>query len=160
MEILSILSLFVSCVVLILLLIFFLQFRKKKEEESPASSAKDITFLKSQFDAMDSLLKNQLDAIQRLLSSWTSAFDKSQEQAQKQMAESLHLRLENMNKILADGLSGVKSSLQEMRESNEKKLGEIRNVVDEKLQKALDERLAQSFQSVVGQLKDVYKSAK
>lgn len=158
MEILSILSLFVSCAVLILLLIFFLQFRKKKEEESPASSAKDITFLKSQFDAMDSLLKNQLDAIQRLLSSWTSAFEKSQEQAQKQMAESLHLRLENMNKILADGLSGVKSSLQEMRESNEKKLGEIRNVVDEKLQKALDERLAQSFQSVVGQLKDVYKA--
>lgn len=43
------------------------------------------------------------------------------------------------------------------REENEKKLSEIRGVVDEKLQKTLESRLASSFKQVSDRLEEVYK---
>jgi DNA recombination protein RmuC len=49
----------------------------------------------------------------------------------------------------------VENQLKEIREDNTKQLNEVRKTVDEKLQKTLNERLTQSFESVGKQLKSV-----
>ena len=49
----------------------------------------------------------------------------------------------------------VESQLKELREDNSKQLTEVRKTVDEKLQKTLNERLSQSFETVGKQLKSV-----
>lgn len=51
----------------------------------------------------------------------------------------------------------VSEQLEKGREENEKKLAEIRGVVDEKLQKTLETRLASSFKQVSERLEEVYK---
>ncbi|MFD1552927.1 DNA recombination protein RmuC [Putridiphycobacter roseus] len=49
----------------------------------------------------------------------------------------------------------VENQLKEIREDNAKQLNEVRKTVDEKLQKTLNERLTQSFETVGKQLKSV-----
>ena len=49
----------------------------------------------------------------------------------------------------------VEKQLKELREDNHKQLTEVRKTVDEKLQKTLNERLSQSFETVGKQLKSV-----
>ncbi len=48
--------------------------------------------------------------------------------------------------------------MEQMQQSNEKKLEEMRKTVDEKLTETLNTRLSASFQTVSKQLEDVYKS--
>ncbi len=52
----------------------------------------------------------------------------------------------------------IQSSLDKIRESNEKKLEEMRTVVDEKLTNTLTERLDSSFKTVSEQLTNLYKA--
>jgi DNA recombination protein RmuC len=49
----------------------------------------------------------------------------------------------------------LKEEINALQKSNERRLDEMRGVVDEKLQKTLNERLTQSFEAVAGQLKSV-----
>jgi DNA recombination protein RmuC len=51
----------------------------------------------------------------------------------------------------------LENKVSEMQKSNEAKLEEMRKTVDEKLQKTLDERLAQSFKQVSDRLEQVHK---
>lgn len=64
-----------------------------------------------------------------------------------------------INKQTTDNVKEVKDSvekqLKSIREDNTKQLDEIRKTVDEKLQKTLNERLSQSFETVGKQLKFV-----
>ena len=52
----------------------------------------------------------------------------------------------------------VEKSIQSLQQDNSKKLDEMRQVVDEKLQKTLDDKLAQSFDVVTKSLQKVYES--
>ena len=52
----------------------------------------------------------------------------------------------------------VSDAIEKMQQSNEKKLDEMRQTVDEKLNATLTERLDASFQTVSKQLENVYKS--
>lgn len=52
----------------------------------------------------------------------------------------------------------VEKSIQSLQQDNSKKLDEMRQVVDEKLQKTLDDKLAQSFDMVTKSLQKVYES--
>lgn len=52
----------------------------------------------------------------------------------------------------------VREAVEKMQQSNEKKLDEMRMVVDEKLSKTLASRLDSSFKTVSDQLENVYKS--
>ena len=53
-------------------------------------------------------------------------------------------------------LSKVGENIANLQESNEKKLDEMRNVVDEKLQETLEKRITASFEVVSKQLQDVH----
>lgn len=52
----------------------------------------------------------------------------------------------------------IEDSLSKIRESNEKKLDEMRGVVDEKLTNTLTQRLDSSFKTVSSQLENLYKA--
>ncbi|MFI5315429.1 MAG: DNA recombination protein RmuC, partial [Myxococcota bacterium] len=58
---------------------------------------------------------------------------------------------------LAATLQGVTSQIKELQEGNEKKLDQMRQVVDEKLQGTLEKRLGESFKLVSAQLEAVHK---
>ena len=65
----------------------------------------------------------------------------------------------NINKQTTENVKEVKDTVEKqlkaIREDNTKQLDEIRNTVDEKLQKTLNDRLSQSFETVGKQLKSV-----
>lgn len=67
-----------------------------------------------------------------------------------QFRKETELKLKEMRETLENKVS-------EMQKSNESRLEEMRKTVDEKLQKTLDERLAQSFKQVSDRLELVHK---
>ncbi|MFA5543427.1 MAG: DNA recombination protein RmuC [Bacilli bacterium] len=68
--------------------------------------------------------------------------------------------IDSNTKITEERLFAIKdtisSSVKSLEVENSKKLDEMRNVVDEKLQKTLDERLSNSFKMVNDRLKEVH----
>ena len=66
-------------------------------------------------------------------------------------------RLEDLNKVNVVLYKTVEQKLAEIREDNEKRLDQMRQTVDEKLQKTLETRLTTTFKSVSDQLEQVYK---
>jgi DNA recombination protein RmuC len=67
--------------------------------------------------------------------------------------------MHNFLRHTTDGLEGIRGSVDEklagIQASNEKKLDEMRNVVNEKLEKTLESRLQKSFETVSTQLESV-----
>ncbi len=70
---------------------------------------------------------------------------------QKALSESMYKTSESINKTLLE-------SLKQLQLSNEKKLDDIRGVVDEKLDKTLNERLDSNFKQVTDNLGKLYES--
>lgn len=68
--------------------------------------------------------------------------------------------IDNNTKITESKLlsirDGLTASVKSLEEENSKKLDQMRNVVEEKLQKTLDDRLSNSFKMVNDRLKEVY----
>ena len=81
---------------------------------------------------------------------------------QRKQFESIVKRVEEMNLRNDQSLERIRGTVEEkvklLQEGNEKKLDEMRVVVDEKLQRTLEERLGSSFKLVSDQLEQVYKN--
>ncbi|MBE6650397.1 MAG: DNA recombination protein RmuC [Ruminococcaceae bacterium] len=69
----------------------------------------------------------------------------------------LNSTLEMYSEKLAEIKTTLETRVKAMEDSNSKKLDEMRNVVDEKLQSTLNERISQSFKDVSDRLAEVYK---
>ena len=65
--------------------------------------------------------------------------------------------LEKARKTLEENRKTLETQFQHIQESNEKKLDEMRNTVDEKLQSTLEKRLGESFRLVSERLEAVHK---
>ncbi len=65
--------------------------------------------------------------------------------------------LEKARKTLEENRKTLETQFQRIQESNEKKLDEMRNTVDEKLQSTLEKRLGESFRLVSERLEAVHK---
>ncbi len=78
------------------------------------------------------------------------------------LSESLNDKLNKISTQSAEQnerqTEAVRQAIEKMQQSNEKKLDEMRTVVDEKLSKTLASRLDSSFRTVSEQLENVYKS--
>jgi DNA recombination protein RmuC len=59
--------------------------------------------------------------------------------------------------LIAHTLSGVAGQIKELQQGNERKLDEMRALVDERLQKTLEQRLGESFKLVSAQLEAVHR---
>ena len=94
----------------------------------------------------------------------TEQFSRQSEQLRKSLGESIAqfderfaaFSLQNAQ-ALTDIRAGVERSIKALQEDNAKQLDRMRETVDEKLQKTLDERLNQSFAVVSERLEQVYK---
>ncbi len=95
------------------------------------------------------------------------------ERLNKENREEISTRIDRFRESLTVGFTGfaesqqkqgelirglVDQKLQQIQQGNEKKLDEMRGVVDEKLGKTLEERLGRSFKLVSDQLEQVYKN--
>ena len=74
-----------------------------------------------------------------------------------ELRDEVSRRFTDTAEVLSTILSGVTRQLKELQEGNEKKLDEMRTVVDEKLQGALERRLGESFKLVSERLEAVQR---
>jgi DNA recombination protein RmuC len=83
-------------------------------------------------------------------------------ESQKKQFDSIVKRVDDMTQRNDQSFERIRGTMEEkvrlLQEGNEKKLDEMRMVVDEKLQKTLEERLGKSFKLVSDQLEQVYKN--
>ncbi len=82
-------------------------------------------------------------------------YSKQQTQQNRQASENIHTLSSLLEKQLKSLNEMVEKNLRAMREDNGKQLTEMRHTVDEKLQKTLNIRLSQSFETVGKQLQAV-----
>ena len=134
-QIMSVLAVVLLIIVLILLLILL-----SKKPESPVDNSKGISMLSQQMHQEISTVSGKMDTLT----------DKNYEQQIK--------LLETLNENSEKQTKAVSQAIDNMQQSNEKKLEEMRKTVDEKLQETLDKRISTSFQTVSLQLQSVYKS--
>jgi DNA recombination protein RmuC len=77
--------------------------------------------------------------------------------AAAELREEVARRFGDSASALADTLTGVTSQLKDLQEGNERKLDQMRQTVDEKLQGTLEKRLGESFKLVSAQLEAVHR---
>lgn len=146
---------------LILCLLIFIIVRPKKEEN-----------LKEDLSQLRMELTNTLTNMQNIINQNIASL---MEQSSSKEMEKINLLISTLNnnldqikksleintKTMEDKLEAINrcmnSSITNLQNENSKKLDEMRNVVDEKLQKTLNERLSQSFQMVQNNLQEVAK---
>ena len=126
-------------VLLVIVIIIQLATRPKKTNETALLEQK-----------IDLTAKSTNDKLGELSGKMTDLTEKNYKQQIKLM-ETLGENTEKQTKAVSD-------SIAKMQESNEKKLEEMRNTVDEKLTKTLNTRLNESFETVSKQLGAVYRS--
>ena len=134
-QIMSVLAVVLLIIVLILLLILL-----SKKPENPVDNSKGISMLSQQIHQEITTVSGKMDTLT----------DKNYEQQIK--------LLETLNENSEKQTKAVSQAIDNMQQSNEKKLEEMRKTVDEKLQETLDKRISTSFQTVSLQLQSVYKS--
>ena len=75
----------------------------------------------------------------------------------EELAKSLNQFSELFNKNIKDVRETINNQLKDIRDDNTKQLDKMRNTVDEKLQKTLEEKIGESFNQVRKQLDAVHK---
>lgn len=113
-----------------------------------------------------SLSNNDLEKISsaqaRELSSLGVLIANNNETSSKHFIEMLNFSLKSYEKTTQDRLNSIdktiERSLEQIRNENNQRLDSIRAVVDEKLQKSIDEKLKSSFESIVLQIGNVNKA--
>ncbi len=127
-----------------------------------ASITEKVTELKAEMKILNEQnAKGYVDFIEKLNSALAEMTKAVREENEKAISN-LNTKFEEFSRVTKERLelidTNVGKSLAELRRENTEKLGEIQRAVDEKLQKALDERLKTSFESVVSQIGNVNKA--
>lgn len=102
---------------------------------------------------LTSTLQNQTKQTDQRIAQLDARFDAFQRRVDDNMKSTSQASTEQLGKVRET----VDKQLSDMRKENEAKLELIRQTVDEKLQKTLDERMTQSFQRVSTQLEQVHQ---
>lgn len=117
---------------------------QRNREESNTSAKNQREELTKSLDSFKEGFDNNTKRLNDLLKDRFDAFSKQQTEINKESEQ----RIKDVKET-------VEKQLKEIREDNSKQLNEVRKTVDEKLQKTLNERLTQSFETVGKQLKSV-----
>ena len=102
---------------------------------------------------LTSTLQNQTKQTDQRIAQLDARFDAFQRRVDDNMKATSQASTEQLSKVRET----VDKQLSDMRKENEAKLELMRQTVDEKLQKTLDERMTQSFQRVSTQLEQVHQ---
>ena len=105
--------------------------------------------------------KNYVDMMEKL-NAQVNQMSKSTREENEKAIENLNKKFDEFSKNMSEKYDQidktVAKSLSDLRRENSEKLEGIQKVVDEKLQKTIDERLKESFENVVSQIGNVNKA--
>lgn len=161
-EIIIWFNLGLTAVALVLLVVLLIRRPKTNVREFLLETRLDINeSLNNSIDNLGKVIsQTQKDNSDLLLKSINSFFQQGSDRDTK-FAMETEQKLENIRKNLDSSLNGIRDtvekSLARLQNENAKKLDEIRHMVDEKLQKTLEDRITQSFRLVSERLEEVYK---
>lgn len=102
-------------------------------------------------------LRNTINTFSESISNRVSEISKMQKTQLDIFSERLIKLTDSVEQRIEKLQNKVEINLKEMNENNSKKLDEMRNVVDEKLQSTLEKRLGESFKIVSERLEIVHK---
>lgn len=131
---------------------------RREISESSRGARQELTHTLATFQ--DALVKQGAEAT-RTQNSQIDAFGQQLTILQKSLSDTLSAQLQNLGESNARRLGEVRATLdaqlQQLQQTNAAKLDEMRKTVDEKLQTTLDRRLGDSFKQVADRLEQVHK---
>ena len=129
---------------------------QKSIQETLSSNREEINQQLSQFQQH---MERQLTEIRQTVTTTLQTNREEQNRQLHQFQEQIDHRLSSVERTYVENIEKINTTLENkmkhLQESNEKRLDQIQGVVDEKLQKTLETRLAQSFELVSKQLESV-----
>lgn len=160
-EMLIIILLCVSCALSAAALIAAVAAARKKNAKTDEATLKKLDELKAGLDGRLSAVQTSVSEAIRTLSSQQADTAMKDAQTIKNSLDAFAKQVETMSagmdKRMAEIRATMETRLGAMQEDNNKRLSQIEVTVNEKLQKTLDERVANSFKTVSEQLEQVYK---
>ena len=145
----------VAVVMLIVLLILIIQLRQEDRYEDILDKLSD------QRRELNDAVHSALNGFGQLMDKGQDRFARQQNDNQQSFQQAMELRLDAFEKANVERLDGICTTLDKrlsaLQEDNGKQLGQIREVVGEKLQSTLENRISKSFEMVSKQLEAVYK---
>ncbi len=142
-------SLLVAIILLIILGFSLVYFKGKKQSNHEVSEiSQTLQKLEISFGNIEKSLKDEFQR-NRLESNETAKNNR------EELSKSLLNFSERFEKNINEIKNAIENQLRNIRNDNSKQLDEMRKTVDEKLQKTLNERLSQSFETVGKQLNAV-----
>ncbi|MDD6209164.1 MAG: DNA recombination protein RmuC [Bacteroidales bacterium] len=146
----EIITIVLCTIILFLLFLLFFSLTKNKNKQSAADISHSIqhleTLLREEFknnrDEVRSFNRENREELASSIAYFRASFDQS---------------INSFNTLQKEKFSELDLKQRLLIENTERKLEEIRSMVDEKLQKTLNERLGQSFKLVSSQLESVQK---
>ena len=131
-------------------------FRTNREENDRIARENRIE-LKASLDQTSKVQTDKLEALIVKIEEKNKESKDAIEKAFKQFHENFDKNVESLNNLQREKFSQLADKQKELADSTEKRLDQMRETVEEKLQKTLNERLTQSFAMVGTQLESVQK---
>ena len=108
-------------------------------------------------NTINARMSDQRQELGQNISALSESVRKDQSQLRIELRQELSAQSELINNSMREVREETIKSLDKMREDNKKSLDEINGTVNEKLQKTLNDRITQSFETVNKRLEEVYK---
>jgi DNA recombination protein RmuC len=131
-------------------------FRTNREENDKIARENRVE-LKASLDQTSKTQTDKLEALIVKIEEKNKDSKEAIEKAFKQFHENFDKNVESLNNLQREKFSQLADKQKELADSTEKRLDQMRETVEEKLQKTLNERLTQSFAMVGTQLESVQK---
>ena len=131
-------------------------FRTNREENDKIARENRIE-LKASLDQTSKTQTDKLEALIVKIEEKNKESKEAIEKAFKQFHENFDKNVESLNNLQREKFSQLADKQKELADSTERRLDQMRETVEEKLQKTLNERLTQSFAMVGTQLESVQK---
>lgn len=160
--------LLIACAFLLLLILFILLTKGKGREESEHIE----NALKEQNSRLESIVRElnirletvireqsyeNRDELGKTIREFRSELTTTLNTSMQQMQDALHKNMLTGNELQKEKFEAMGKTQEALIQSTEKRLDEMRVMVEEKLQKTLNERIGQSFEIVRTQLENVQK---
>ena len=131
---------------------------RSEMKENREEIARNIRELRSELlQSLSSSTKESREEIARNIQELRSELNQTLNLSTQQMQDTLHRNLMTTNEMQREKFDAMSKQQDLLVKSTEKQLDDMRIMVEEKLQKTLNERIGQSFELVRSQLENVQK---
>lgn len=150
-KLLTVLAIAILAVQVVICILILTRKQQSGTDDSGREIQKSLELTARQTDA-------KLDATAKQTDSRFVQLSKQMQDLTNRNYEQQIRLMETLNANSDKQSQAISKSIESLQQSNEKKLDQMRNTVDEKLTETLNKRINASFEQVSKQLQDVYKS--